>query len=72
MGFVRLCVERPIATILLTLAVVFGGLFGYRQLAVSALPEVDLPTIQIEASLPGANPSIMDFHRCRHRTGAVV
>ena len=47
MGFVRLCVERPIATILLTLAVVFGGLFGYRQLAVSALPEVDLPTIQI-------------------------
>ncbi|WP_397588630.1 efflux RND transporter permease subunit, partial [Sandarakinorhabdus limnophila] len=59
MGFVRLCVERPIATILLTLAVVFGGLFGYRQLAVSALPEVDLPTIQIEASLPGANPGIM-------------
>lgn len=59
MGFVRLCVERPIATILLTLAVVFGGLFGYRQLAVSALPEVELPTIQIEASLPGANPGIM-------------
>ncbi|WP_017669347.1 efflux RND transporter permease subunit [Sandarakinorhabdus sp. AAP62] len=59
MGFVRLCVERPIATILLTLAVVFGGLFGYRQLAVSALPEVDLPTIVIEASLPGANPGIM-------------
>ena len=59
MGFVRLCVERPIATILLTLAIVFGGLFGYRQLAVSALPEVELPTIQIEASLPGANPGIM-------------
>jgi hydrophobe/amphiphile efflux-1 (HAE1) family protein len=59
MGFVRLCVERPIATILLTLAVIFGGLFGYRQLAVSALPEVDLPTIQIQASLPGANPGTM-------------
>ena len=59
MGFVRLCVERPVATILLTLAIVFGGLFGYRQLAVSALPEVDLPTIQIEASLPGANPGTM-------------
>lgn len=59
MGFVRLCVERPVATILLTLAVVFGGLFGYRQLAVSALPEVDLPTIQIDASLPGANPGTM-------------
>ena len=59
MSFVRLCVERPVATILLTLAVIFGGLFGYRQLAVSALPEVDLPTIQIEASLPGANPGTM-------------
>ncbi len=59
MGFVRLCVERPVATILLTLAVIFGGFFGYRQLAVSALPEVDLPTIQIEASLPGANPGTM-------------
>ena len=59
MGFVRLCVERPVATILLTLAVIFGGLFGYRELAVSALPEVDLPTIQIEASLPGANPGTM-------------
>ncbi len=59
MGFVRLCVERPIATILLTLAIVFGGLFGYRLLPVSALPEVDLPTIQIQASLPGANPGTM-------------
>ena len=59
MGFVRLCVERPVATILLTLAVIFGGFFGYRELAVSALPEVDLPTIQIEASLPGANPGTM-------------
>ena len=59
MGFVRVFVERPVATILLTFAIVFGGLFGYRELAVSALPEVDLPTIQIEASLPGANPGTM-------------
>jgi HAE1 family hydrophobic/amphiphilic exporter-1 len=59
MGFVRIFVERPVATILLTFAIIFGGLFGYRQLAVSALPEVDLPTIQIEASLPGANPGTM-------------
>jgi HAE1 family hydrophobic/amphiphilic exporter-1 len=59
MGFVRLFVERPVATILLTFAIIFGGLFGYRELAVSALPEVDLPTIQIEASLPGANPGTM-------------
>ena len=59
MGFVRLAVERPVATILLTLAIVFGGLFGYRTLPVAALPQVDLPTIQIEARLPGANPSTM-------------
>ncbi len=59
MGFVKLCVERPVATVLLTLAIIFGGLFGYRQLAVSALPEVDLPTIQVEAHLAGANPATM-------------
>ncbi len=59
MGFVRLCVERPVATVLLSFAIIFAGFFGYRQLPVSALPEVDLPTIQIQASLPGANPSVM-------------
>lgn len=59
MGFARFFVERPVATILLTLAIVVGGLFGYRQLPVSALPEVDLPTIEVQAQLPGANPSTM-------------
>ena len=59
MGFVRVFVERPVATILLTFAIIFAGIFGYRELAVSALPEVDLPTIQIQASLPGANPGTM-------------
>lgn len=59
MGFARFFVERPVATILLTLAIVVGGLFGYRQLPVSALPEVDLPTIEVRAQLPGANPSTM-------------
>jgi HAE1 family hydrophobic/amphiphilic exporter-1 len=59
MSFVRVFVERPVATVLLTLAIIFAGIFGYRELAVSALPEVDLPTIQIQASLPGANPGTM-------------
>jgi HAE1 family hydrophobic/amphiphilic exporter-1 len=59
MGFVRTFVDRPVATVLLTLAVIFAGIFGYRELAVSALPEVDLPTIQINANLPGANPATM-------------
>ncbi len=59
MQWIRLAVERPVATILLSLAIVFAGLFGYRQLPVSALPQVDLPTIQITANLAGANPSVM-------------
>jgi HAE1 family hydrophobic/amphiphilic exporter-1 len=59
MSFVRLAVERPVATILLSLAIIFAGIIGYRQLPVSALPEVDLPTIQVSAQLPGANPSTM-------------
>ena len=52
-------VSRPIGTILLTIAIVVAGLFGYRALPVSALPQVDFPTIQISANLPGANPSTM-------------
>ena len=59
MSIVRLAVERPVATLLLSLAIIFAGIFGYRQLPVSALPEVDLPTIQISANLPGANPATM-------------
>lgn len=59
MGFARFFVDRPVATVLLTLAIVFAGFFGYRQLPVSALPEVDLPTIEVSANLPGANPSTM-------------
>ncbi len=59
MGWARFFVERPVATVLLTLAIMFAGFFGYRQLPVSALPEVDLPTIEIRASLPGANPATM-------------
>ncbi len=59
MGVAKLFVDRPVATILLSLAIVFAGMFGYRELAVSALPEVDLPTIQIQANLPGANPGVM-------------
>ena len=59
MGFARFFVARPVATVLLTLAIMFAGFFGYRQLPVSALPDVDMPTIQIRANLPGANPGTM-------------
>ena len=49
-------IARPIATTLLTLAVVLAGILGYRALPVSALPEVDFPTIQVTTRLPGPIP----------------
>jgi multidrug efflux pump len=49
-------VNRPVATILLTIAIVLAGLLAYRQLPVSPLPQVDFPTISVQASLPGASP----------------
>jgi len=55
----ELCVRRPVMTSLLMLSFVVFGLFGYRQLPVSALPRVDFPTISVSASLPGASPDTM-------------
>lgn len=49
-------IARPIATWLLAIAVLLAGLLGYRSLPVSALPEVDFPTIQVVTQLPGASP----------------
>ncbi|HEY2380088.1 MAG TPA: multidrug efflux RND transporter permease subunit [Terriglobia bacterium] len=52
-------IHRPIATTLLTAAVAFAGALAYTQLPVSPLPQVEFPTIQVSASLPGANPETM-------------
>ncbi|MEJ2434122.1 MAG: efflux RND transporter permease subunit, partial [Pseudolabrys sp.] len=49
-------IHRPIATSLLGVAVLLGGLLGYLWLPVSALPQVEFPTIQVTTQLPGANP----------------
>ncbi len=49
-------IHRPIATSLLGVAVMLGGALGYWWLPVSALPQVDFPTIQVTTQLPGANP----------------
>ncbi len=49
-------IQRPIATSLLGIAVMLGGALGYWWLPVSALPQVDFPTIQVTTQLPGANP----------------
>jgi multidrug efflux pump len=52
-------IARPVATTLLTLAVVLSGLMAFRSLPVSPLPQVDFPTISVTASLPGASPETM-------------
>jgi multidrug efflux pump len=49
-------IARPIATWLLAVAILLSGALGYRALPVSALPEVDFPTIQVVTQLPGASP----------------
>src|SRR2546422_2182224 len=52
-------IHRPVATTLLTVAVAFAGALAYRLLPVSPLPQVDFPTIQVSAALPGASPEVM-------------
>lgn len=54
-----LFIRRPVATILLTVAVAFAGGIAYKVLPVSPLPQVDFPTISVGASLPGASAEIM-------------
>ncbi|MFZ2853634.1 MAG: efflux RND transporter permease subunit, partial [Rhodocyclaceae bacterium] len=55
----RLFILRPVATSLLMLAILLAGLLAYRFLPVSALPEVDYPTIQVTTLYPGASPDVM-------------
>ncbi len=52
-------IERPVATALLMIAIVLAGLVGFRFLPLSALPEVDYPTIQVQTLYPGASPEVM-------------
>jgi hydrophobe/amphiphile efflux-1 (HAE1) family protein len=52
-------IRRPVATSLLTIAILLAGIIAYRYLPVAPLPEVDFPTIQVQAQLPGANPETM-------------
>src|SRR5438552_18911122 len=52
-------IRRPVATTLLTVAVAFAGALAYTMLPVSPLPQVEFPTIQVSASLPGASPETM-------------
>src|SRR5438552_13699027 len=52
-------IQRPVATSLLMLAIVLAGIVGFRFLPLSALPQVDYPTIQVQTLYPGASPEVM-------------
>ena len=55
----RIFIQRPVATTLLMAAIFIVGVVAYRFLPLSALPEVDYPTIQIQTLYPGASPDVM-------------
>ena len=55
----RLFILRPVGTTLLMAAILLVGVIGYQFLPISALPEVDYPTIQVQTFYPGASPEVM-------------
>src|SRR6266850_8474125 len=55
----RLFILRPVATSLLMIGLLLVGIVAYRELPVSALPQVDYPTIQVATFFPGAGPDVM-------------
>jgi len=59
MNIAELFIRRPVMTTLVMLAILLFGVFGYRLLPVSDLPNVDFPTISVSAALPGASPETM-------------
>lgn len=59
MNVSRLFILRPVATSLLMAALLLSGLLGYRSLPVSALPQIDYPTIQVQTLYPGASPDVV-------------
>ncbi|OYW21444.1 MAG: hypothetical protein B7Z52_00820, partial [Burkholderiales bacterium 12-64-5] len=59
MNFTDTFIHRPVATTLATLAIALAGALAYMNLPVSPLPQVDMPSISVSASLPGASPETM-------------
>ena len=59
MNIAELFVRRPVMTVLVMTGILIFGIIGYRLLPINALPNVDFPTIQVQAQLPGANPDTM-------------
>ena len=65
MNFSAPFIARPVATTLLTIGIALAGIFAFLKLPVSPLPQVDFPTISVNASLPGASPGYRGHQRRR-------
>ncbi len=59
MNISEFCIRRPVATLLMSAALIVAGLFAFSHLPVAALPRTDFPTINVSADLPGASPDTM-------------
>ena len=59
MNLTGLFIRRPVMTALVMIGIILFGIAGYRNLPVSDLPNIDFPTLQVSATLPGANPDTM-------------
>ena len=59
MNLTEIFIRRPVMTALLMIGILIFGIFGYRALPVSDLPNIDFPTVQVQANLPGASPETM-------------
>jgi hydrophobic/amphiphilic exporter-1 (mainly G- bacteria), HAE1 family len=59
MNISEFCIRRPVATLLMSIALIVAGLFAFRHLPVAALPRTDFPTINVSADLAGASPDTM-------------
>jgi hydrophobic/amphiphilic exporter-1 (mainly G- bacteria), HAE1 family len=59
MNISEFCIRRPVATVLMSIALILGGAFAFGLLPVAALPRIDSPIIDVSANLPGASPDTM-------------
>jgi multidrug efflux pump len=59
MNFSEIFISRPVATTLLTIGIAFAGVLAFLRLSVAPLPQVDFPTLMIQASMSGASPDVM-------------
>ncbi|RUU50291.1 acriflavine resistance protein B, partial [Mesorhizobium sp. M2C.T.Ca.TU.009.01.2.1] len=53
------CIRKPVAPLLMSFALILGGIFAYKFLPVAALPSAEFPVVNVSASLPGASPETM-------------